>query len=143
MLNPKREWVAFESEEEKIEKLRKWKLISSKATEIKKIFYKGAYTKDTAECDVVGFVDDNEIVLYVNGELHSIHPDYFLDMQKKEKFIILDIETPMSFSVEDGIREVAAIVIEDYRVIDSLHLAIIKDKEEYNVVEIILRRKSS
>ena len=36
-------------------------------------------------------------------------------MQKKGRFIIVDIETPRSFSPADGIREVAAVVVEDYR----------------------------
>lgn len=156
MLEPKREWKTFESIEEELDKLRKWQLISPKATEIKQFYYKGAYTEKPVECKVAGFVDDNEIILYVNGELHSIHPDYFLDMQKKdfskdisskennldeapkkekvnkkEKFIIVDIETPHSFSPKDGISEVAAIVVEDYEVVDELHLAIINNKDEY------------
>lgn len=131
MINPKREWKKFESSEEKIEVLKELKLISPKANEVKTLYYKGAYTEDAVECDVVGIVDNNEIILDINGELHSIHPDYLLDMQKKERFIIVDIETPRSFSPADGIREVAAVVVEDYRVIDSLHLAIINDEEKY------------
>lgn len=156
MLEPKREWRTFESIEEELDKLREWQLISPKATEIKQFYYKGAYTEKSVECKVAGFVDDNEIILYVNGELHSIHPDYFLDMQKKdfskdissrennldeaprkekvnkkEKFIIVDIETPRSFSPKDGISEVAAIVIEDYEVVDKLHLAIINNEDDY------------
>ena len=131
MINPKREWKSFQSEEEKIEKLKELKIVSAKAKEIKTLYYKGFYTNEAVECDVVGFVDNNEIIISINDNLHSIHPDYFLDMQKKEKFIIVDIETPMSFSPKDGIREVAAIVVEDYRVIESLHLAIINDEEEY------------
>ena len=156
MLEPKREWKIFESIEEELEKLREWKLISSKATEVKQFYYKGAYTDKLVQCNVAGFVDDNEVILYINGELHSIHPDYFFDMQrkdflkdfsieekgvnesskkvkvdKKEKFIIVDIETPGSFSPKDGIREVAAIVVEDYEVVDELHLAIINNEDEY------------
>ncbi|MBU5591214.1 hypothetical protein KQI89_05505 [Clostridium sp. MSJ-4] len=156
MLEPKRDWKAFESIEEELEKLREWKLISSKSTEVKQFYYKGVYTNKPVECKVAGFVDNNEIVLYVNGGLHSIHPDYFLDMQKKgfskdisaeekdlkeipkkervnkkEKLIIVDIETPFSFSPKDGIREVAAIVVEDYEIVDELHLAIINNEDEY------------
>lgn len=156
MLEPKRDWRTFESIEEELEKLREWKFISSKATEVKQFYYKGAYTDKPVECKVAGFVDDNEIILYVNGELHCIHPDYFFDMQrknfskdisieekevnenrkkvkvdKKEKFIIVDIETPGSFSPKDGIREVAAIVVEDYEVVDELHLAIINNEDDY------------
>lgn len=37
----------------------------------------------------------------------------------------------MSFKAEDGIREIATIVIEDYKVVDKLHLALINDKEKY------------
>ena len=96
MINPKREWRKFESLEEKIEVLKELKLISPKANEVKTLYYKGAYTENAVECDVVGVVDNNEIILDINGELHSIHPDYLLDMQKKERFIIVDIETPRS-----------------------------------------------
>lgn len=131
MISPKREWRKFESQEDKIEVLKELKIISPKANEIKTLYYKGAYTKDAVECDVVGIVDNNEIILDINGELHSIHPDYLIDMQKKERFIIVDIETPRSFSPADGIREVAAVVVEDYRVIDTLHLAVITDEEKY------------
>ena len=131
MINPKRKWRKFESQEEKIEILKELKIISPKASEIKDLYYKGAYTKDAVECDVVGIVDNNEIILDIKGELHSIHPDYLLDMQKKERFIIVDIETPRSFNPADGIREVAAVVVEDYRVIDTLHLAVITDEEKY------------
>ncbi|MDU4884690.1 BRCT domain-containing protein [uncultured Clostridium sp.] len=131
MISPKRQWRKFESQEEKIEILKELKIISPKASEIKDLYYKGAYTKDAVECDVVGIVDNNEIILDINGELHSIHPDYLIDMQKKERFIIVDIETPRSFSPADGIREVAAVVVEDYRVIDTLHLAVITDEEKY------------
>ncbi len=162
MLEPKREWRTFESVEEELEKLREWKLISSKATEIKQFYYKGAHTGKIVECKVAGFVDDNEIILYINEELHSIHPDYLFDMQKKdfsknipieeknlnesykkekinkkektdkkERFIIVDIETPFSFLPKDGIREVAAIVVEDYEVVDELHLAIINNEYKY------------
>lgn len=132
MISPKRKWRRFKSREEKIEILKELKIISPKASEIKTLYYKGAYTDDAVECDVVGMVDINEIILDINGELHSIHPDYLLDMQKKERFIIVDIETPRSFSPADGIREVAAVVVEDYRIIDTLHLAIIIDEEKYN-----------
>ena len=131
MISPKREWIKFESQEDKIEVLKELKIISPKANEVKTLYYKGAYTKDAVECDVVGIVDNNEIILDINGNLHSIHPDYLLDMQKKERFIIVDIETPRSFNPADGIREVAAVVVEDYRVIDTLHLAVITDEEKY------------
>lgn len=48
-----------------------------------------------------------------------------------DNYIIIDIETPYSLYPEDGIREVAALVIQDNKIIDTLHLAIIADEEEY------------
>lgn len=131
MLTPKREWIRFESLEDKLLKLKEFKIISQGAKEVKNLYYKGAYTEEFVLCDVEGYVDENEIILNINDNLHSIHPDYFIDMQKSEKFIIVDIETPMSLYPKDGIREVALLVVEDFRVIDKLHLAIINDEEEY------------
>ena len=131
MLTPKREWIRFESLEEKLLKLKELKIISQGAKEVKNLYYKGVYTEDFVLCDVEGYVDENEIILNIEGKLHSIHPDYFIDMQKSERFIIVDIETPMSLYPKDGIREVALLAVEDFRVIDKLHLAIINDEEEY------------
>lgn len=129
MINPRRSWTKFKSLDEKIDILRKLQIISPKAEEIKKFYYKGYYTNySSVECDVVGYVDDNEIILNVKNELHSILPDYFIDMQKRERFIVIDIETPMSFSPSSGIREIAAIFVEDYNVVDSLHLREVIDK---------------
>jgi DNA polymerase III epsilon subunit-like protein len=47
------------------------------------------------------------------------------------KYMLIDIETPYSFNAEDGIREIAAIVVCDNNIIDQLHLAIITDEDEY------------
>jgi len=131
MLTPRREWIKFETLEEKLLKLKEFKIISQGAKEVKDLYYKGVYTEEFVLCDVEGYVDENEIILNIEGNLHSIHPDYFIDMQKSEKFIIVDIETPMSLYPKDGIREVALLAVEDFRVIDKLHLAIINDEEEY------------
>lgn len=46
-------------------------------------------------------------------------------------FIVIDIETPFSFFVEDGIRELAAVAVSNGTVVDQLHLAIITDPEKY------------
>ncbi|MGL5086034.1 MAG: BRCT domain-containing protein [Clostridium sp.] len=133
MIEPKREWRKFFSLDEKIEKLKHWKIISPKATDIKELYYKGAYTDSAVTCDVFGFVDDNEIILKIEDKLHTILPDYFVEMQKRDRFIIVDIETPKSFSPSSGIREVAAILVEDYRVVDSIHLCIVNDEELYKL----------
>ncbi len=165
MISPKRAWKEFDSFEEKLEKLKEFEIISPKAKEIKTLYYKGAYTTDIVECDVVGYVDQFEIILNINGELHSIMPECFVEMQKRERFIIVDIETPKSFKPKDelhsimpecfvemqkrerfiivdietpksfkpkdGIREVVAVFVEDYRVVDSIHIAKITDEDLY------------
>jgi hypothetical protein len=38
---------------------------------------------ESTKCEIIGFVDNNEVILNIEGQLHSIHPDYFIDMQKK------------------------------------------------------------
>ncbi|WP_338658866.1 hypothetical protein [Paraclostridium sordellii] len=44
-----------------------------------------------------------------------------------DKFIIVDIETG-GFDVEDGIKELAAIVVEDNIIKDKLHIGIVEDE---------------
>ena len=39
MISPKREWRKFETIEEKLEVLRELKLVSSKASEVKTLYY--------------------------------------------------------------------------------------------------------
>ena len=46
-------------------------------------------------------------------------------------FTLIDIETPFSLFVEDGIRELAAVAVSNGTVVDQLHLAIITDQEKY------------
>ena len=83
MIKPREKWHKFKSKEEKIEKLKELKIISPKAKKIKDLYYKGLYVSEITKCAVIGFVNNSEIVLNVKGQLHSIHPDYFKDMQKK------------------------------------------------------------
>lgn len=47
------------------------------------------------------------------------------------EFIIVDIETPYSLFPEDGIREISAIAVSSYRIVDKLHLAKIIDPIKY------------
>ena len=46
-----------------------------------------------------------------------------------QKMLLLDIETG-GFQVEDGIFEVAVLVVEDGQIVDSLHLGEIEDENE-------------
>lgn len=84
MLKPKVKWQKFKSEEDKLEKLKELKIVSPKAEKVKEFFYKGFYVNKPTKCEVIGFVDYSEIVLKIEGQFHSIHPDYFIDMQKKD-----------------------------------------------------------
>lgn len=52
-------------------------------------------------------------------------------IRNMDKYIVLDIETPYSFYVQDGIREVAAMAVVDSSIVEMLHLAIITDQEKY------------
>ena len=49
-----------------------------------------------------------------------------------DKFIIVDIETG-GFDVEDGIKELAAIVVEDNIIKDKLHIGIVEDENLINL----------
>lgn len=82
MLEPIRPWERFSDDAAKLEKLKELGLLSPKASKLKMFNYKGLYVNSPAVCDVVGIVDDNEIVIEVEGKLHSIHPDYLKQMQK-------------------------------------------------------------
>lgn len=83
MLNPKKEYVRFKNLDEKLEKLKELKIISPTSKEVKDLFYMGLYVNEPTKCDVIGFVDDLEIIIDIKGKLHSIHPAYFKEMQNK------------------------------------------------------------
>ncbi len=83
MLYPKKEYVQFKNLDEKLEKLKELKIISPTSKEVKDLFYKGIYVNEPTICDVVGFVDDLEIIIDIKEKLHSIHPAYFKEMQNK------------------------------------------------------------
>lgn len=83
MLCPKKEYIQFKNLDEKLVKLKELKLISPTSKEVKDLFYKGLYTDEPTMCDVVGFVDDFEIIINIKGELHNIHSAYFKEMQGK------------------------------------------------------------
>lgn len=91
MLYPKKEYIRFESLDEKLKKLKELKIISPTSKEVKILFYKGLYVDEPTKCDVIGFVDDFEIIIDIKEKLHSIHPAYFKEMQNKN-FNIFNID---------------------------------------------------
>lgn len=89
-LNEYDNFFQFSSAEEKLEKLKEWKLISNKAKEEKAIMYKGAYTENEVICEIIGYIiqdvgsDVNEtVVIQINEETHKINPVYLKQMQSK------------------------------------------------------------
>lgn len=87
MISPQEGWFKFGSINEKMDYLRKHKLISEKATEIKTIYYNGLYVDKITTCDVCGYVDSDIAIILLNGQLHSVAADYLKEMQptKEEK----------------------------------------------------------
>jgi hypothetical protein len=78
-----REHILFDNEEDKIIKLKELGLLSEKAKAIKQLICKGIYVSEPTECNIIGYVDENEVILDIKGEKHCIHPDYFKSMQSK------------------------------------------------------------
>ncbi|MGL4763062.1 MAG: exonuclease domain-containing protein [Sarcina sp.] len=82
LIPPKNDFIRFETESEKLEKLKQYKLISAKATACDKaIYYKGVYSSDAIRCDIVGYLDLDVLILDINGKLHSIRGEYLKQMQ--------------------------------------------------------------
>ncbi|MGL5574539.1 MAG: exonuclease domain-containing protein [Sarcina sp.] len=82
LISPKGDYIKFETESEKLEKLKEYKLISAKATACdKSIYYKGVYSTEAIRCDIVGYLDLDVLVLNIDGKLHSIRGEYLKQMQ--------------------------------------------------------------
>ena len=60
-------------------------LLDTKRKTLKEDFvYKGVYREEPTKCEVIGYVDEIEVVIkFPNGEKHSIHPLHLKDMQRK------------------------------------------------------------
>ena len=82
IVTPQREWNNFISNEEKIEQLKQWGLISPKSNIIKTFTYKGHYVDKPTICEIIGYVDDNETIVKIDEKVSSIHPMYLKEMQK-------------------------------------------------------------
>ena len=89
----KQDLRVFSTYEEKLEKLKVWGLASSKTTKIPKLYYKGSYSEDTVECDVIGYIEKftrdecidkiyETVVIKVGENTHKISPTYLKDMNK-------------------------------------------------------------
>ena len=82
LIAPKGEFFKFETESEKLEKLKQYKLIPAKSiTFDKPIYYKGVYSDEAIRCDIVGYLDLDILILNINDKLHSIRGEYLKQMQ--------------------------------------------------------------
>lgn len=81
-IEPKGQWIKFEAVEDKLAKLKEYKLLSAKATDPeKKFYYKGLYVDKAVNCSILGYLDNDVLVIEVEGNLHSIRGEYLKQMQ--------------------------------------------------------------
>lgn len=84
----------FSSDEEELEKLKEWGLVSSRAKEIKKFKYKGVYVDKELDCDVIGYIaketnpkclnkNCETVVIQISEETYKIDAAYLKQMQSK------------------------------------------------------------
>lgn len=97
----KNNFEKINDENMKIELLRNLGLMGKKVKEVPQFYYNGAYTDKTVKCSVVGYIDDNEIIIEFNGLNHSIHPDCLKQMQKdiKPEEVEISEDFQMSFAI--------------------------------------------
>lgn len=81
MIRPADGWVRISDPNKLLEFLKQLKLTPKTSVEPKPLIYTGLFTKTPVPCKVVGYLDKTFIVIKVNGELHSIHPEHLKDMQ--------------------------------------------------------------
>lgn len=93
------EVIQFNSIDEKISKLKEWKLLSKKTNELKNIYYKDC--NNTYICDAIGYLRKKTgplcldeyyetVVIKVDNRIIKICPAYLLEMQKKD-FSLLSV----------------------------------------------------
>lgn len=84
--------INFNTINEKLEKLKEWKLLSPKAEEIKALYYKN--NDNMYECNILGFLSKETnsnclseyyetVVIKADNKVVKISPSYLLEMQKK------------------------------------------------------------
>ena len=84
MLHPNFKYVKINTKDELIALRRRLKF-----TLKKQLYYKGNYTDETTECNIVGYKKTDGgfvsiLVIEINGLLHCINPMYLKHMQNKD-----------------------------------------------------------
>ncbi|WP_406540887.1 BRCT domain-containing protein [Clostridium ljungdahlii] len=96
--------IIFNTLDDKINKLREWKLLSRTAADLKDIYYKNK--NETYKCDIIGYSTKKTnlnclsqfyetIVIKVNDKIIRIAPAYLLDMQKKDFYLSYNSVQPI------------------------------------------------
>lgn len=121
----------FKNDREKIDFLKKYKLLSETATELSTFYYFEPGSNVPLICDVIGYEETFDtwasITIKVDNEALNIHSDYFSDMKKRgrtfyknnhpapnntndsDAYIVFDLETTGINYKKDSIMEIAAI----------------------------------
>lgn len=91
----KQRYIEFTDYNAKLSKLKEWKIISPTATKIKTIYYKGVYTDEPVECEIIGYTSKRNnswcinkyyesVYISFNGEIRHLLPEYLKQMQSSK-----------------------------------------------------------
>lgn len=103
MISPADSWHRFTDPEELLAFSKQLKLTPKTFTEPKPLVYTGVFCDEPTPCKLVGYVDQTFVVIEVAGQLHTIHPEYLLDMQSSPEAREKRTQTGFFDSLDDFI----------------------------------------
>lgn len=81
LISPPDNWTRITDPDKLLEFSKELKLTPKTFIEPRPLVYIGHFTQEPQPCKLVGFVDKISVVISIAGQLHTIHPEYLLDMQ--------------------------------------------------------------